>query len=240
MRADWFERVRAIAVVTGLSLGIAGTALGCGEDERSTSTGGSGGAGGTSAGGSTTGGTGTGGTSTGGGTGGIPMSGNVQYAATCEGPAPCGGDFTGTWTIDTVCTQVKPDLLLGCATSQASYQGQVSGTLTFTADMLSFDTSVQMKPTVQVGADCICPIDQPFGKECIQDCLCYSNLEAGPGGSTTVAVDGTKMALGFFQSDTPILSLSYQYCVQGDTLWLLPDADSKYPEFALLELTRGQ
>jgi len=221
--------------VTGLSLGITGAALGCGGDQGSTSTAGSGGGGGTSTGGAT-----TGGTSTGGGTGGIPMSGNVQYAATCEGPTPCGGDFTGTWTIDAVCTQVKPDLLLGCATSEASYQGVVSGTLTFTADMLSFNTDVQMYPQVHVGADCVCPIDQPFGKECIQDCLCYSNLKAGPGGSTTVAVDGTKMALGFIESDTPVLSPSYQYCVDGDTLWLLPDGDSKYPEFALLKLTRGQ
>ena len=167
------------------------------------------------------------------------MSGNVEYAAACAGPKPCGGDFTGNWTISSACTQVKPDLLLGCESSQASYQGQVSGTLTFTTDMVDFNADVQMKPQVHVGADCVCPIDQPFGKECIQDCLCYSNLQAGPGGNTTVAASGTKMSLGVIQSDTPFLSLSYQYCVDGDTLWLLPDVDSKYPEFALLKLTRS-
>jgi len=157
--------------------------------------------------------------------------GNVEYSAMCAIPTPCGGSLVGTWHHVGGCTEIDPTL--GCPTAIVKNFGSVTGTMTVTADQVSIDRKLSLRPYVQIPDTCACPGTAFGGKPCLGGCLCgatYSSGSSGGGGKYTVS--GTTVTIG-----DPGTAVDYMYCVEGTKLWLARKGMS-YPELTLTRFER--
>lgn len=173
------------------------------------------------------GGAGTGGAgSGGGGSGGMgPIGAAGMGGETCRNPA-CGGDPTGTWTIQSACA-FPPSLMLGCAAATQDATTTVQGLLELRADgTYTMQVDVGFAHQVAWPQSCLpsgqtcADIASALGGECVaamDGCTC-GVLDPGP----PLRHTGTYDVVGGQLVVTPAGAgpATYQLCVDGPAITL--------------------
>jgi hypothetical protein len=197
--------------------------------------GGRGGTGGSAGRGGSGGGPGSGGSGGTPGTGGQGTGGRVTCPSvsqpTCSAFTACGGDLTGTWTIDGECYAPTHPIwvdILGCDNVQGTgVHITASGTWTFGSD-LTFTRSITSQTTLEFNEPYTCDISAT-------DCSNVQVLDYAATCTGTGCCSCTQVRPASTTSDTGTYSLSgstvnvtsaggnalpWPYCVNGNTLTL--------------------
>lgn len=162
---------------------------------------------------------------------------------TCPGTyAPCGGDPTGTWRVESLCVESNPadalDILSSnspsCADTVKSASLIIAGTLTYNAGTVTYDLTKTWSGSLSYSSACVLDVLQGDPANCAGYKGYFTNTDFGCGMSGTSCVcsysgstsekssrsymlrDSTVM-----DYDTPISNIrTYELCVDGTSMSL--------------------
>ncbi len=172
---------------------------------------------------------------------------------TCGAFSPCGGDITGTWSFDSVCTEGNitdsllstADLPAACRDIVKSFSLEMRGTLTYSDNTETSDVTMSM--TVRVVYSSACIAAEAGAPVTVTQALCDTISSSagstdGPSMSCRLASGGCDCTMTMAQStqgsDSYTVSgstLTYsdgdtlEFCVSGNNLSVRPSADPGSP-----------
>jgi hypothetical protein len=182
----------------------------------------------------------------GGGSGGVP---------TCSAFTACGGDLTGQWAIDGVCTEGDfaaarmggTDLPEECKNAVQSVSVQMSGTLTYASGIETSDIRMTMKVKYTFTAACISAMAGGVSVPMTQEvCSAAGSVGGGDPEAPTIScnlagnacncnmtIDTQGTGTDSYTVSGSIMTYtdgdSAQFCVSGDKLTLRQASDGEMP-----------